>query len=50
MRYIPLQARDGDYAIFMREQAIEVEFEENKYLIVSQSAVLMLVRNRLVED
>jgi co-chaperonin GroES (HSP10) len=50
MRYIPLQAREGDYAIFMREQAIEVEFEENKYLIVSQSAVLMIVRNRLVEE
>ena len=50
MRYIPLQAKEGDYAIFMREQAIEVEFEESKYLIVSQSAVLMLVRNRLVED
>jgi co-chaperonin GroES (HSP10) len=50
MRYIPLQARDGDYAIFLREQGIEVEFEEQKYLIVPQSAVLMLVRNELRED
>jgi len=49
-RYIPLQVREGDYAIFLREQAIEVEFESAKYLIVPQSAVLMLVRNELVEE
>lgn len=50
MRYIPLQAKAGDYAIFLREQGIEVEFEEQKYLIVPQAAVLMLVRNELRED
>jgi co-chaperonin GroES (HSP10) len=49
MRYIPLQAKDGDYAIFLREQGIEVEFEERKYLIVPQSAVLMIVREELSE-
>ena len=49
MRYIPLQAREGDYALFLREQGIEVEFEEKKYLIVPQSAVLMLVRDELLE-
>ncbi len=50
MRYIPLQAKEGDYAIFLREQGVEVEFEENKYLIVPQSAVLVLVRDELRED
>jgi len=50
MRYIPLQTREGDYAMFLREQAIEVEFEEKKYLIVPQSAVLMLVRDEMRED
>ena len=50
MRYIPLQTREGDYAMFLREQAIEVEFEEKKYLIVPQSAVLMLVRDEMKED
>ena len=48
-RYIPLQAKEGDYAIFLREQAIEIEFEGTKYLIVPQSAVLMLVRDELRE-
>lgn len=50
MRYIPLQARDGDYAIFLREQAIEVEYEEEKYLIVPQSAILMLLRSEFHEE
>ena len=50
MRYIPLQAKEGDYAIFLREQGVEVEFEETKYLIVPQSAVLVLVRDELRED
>jgi co-chaperonin GroES (HSP10) len=49
MRYIPLQAKEGDYALFLREQGIEVEFEEKKFLIVPQSAVLMLVRDELLE-
>jgi chaperonin GroES len=50
MRYIPLQARDGDYAIFLREQAIEVEYDDEKYLIVPQSAILMLLRSELHEE
>jgi len=50
MRYIPLQAKEGDYAMFLREQGIEVEFEGGKYVIVPQSAVLVLVRNQLTED
>ena len=49
MRYIPLQAKEGDYAIFLREQGVEVEFETKKYLIVPQSAVLMIVREELSE-
>ncbi len=50
MKYIPLQARDGDYAIFLREQAIEVEYDDEKYLIVPQSAILMLLRSELHEE
>ena len=50
MKYIPLQAHDGDYAIFLREQGIEVEYEDMKYLIVPQSAILMLLRSELHEE
>ena len=45
VKYIPLQAREGDLAIFLRKEAFEIEFEKQKYLIVPQSAVLLLIRN-----
>lgn len=43
-KYIPLQAKEGDYAIFLREQAIEFEYESKKYLVVPQNAILVLFR------
>lgn len=43
-RYVPMQARPGDYAIFMRKAAVEIQFEGKDYLIVPQAAVLLLVR------
>lgn len=49
LKYIPLQAIDGDYAIFLKDAAIEIEFEGKKYLIVPHSAILALVRTELVE-
>ena len=47
-RYIPLQAEEGDYAIFMRKAAIEVEIDDQKYVIVPQSAILLLIREELI--
>jgi co-chaperonin GroES (HSP10) len=44
VKYIPLQAEEGDYAIFLRDAAVEIEFEGKEYLIVNQSAILMLIR------
>lgn len=44
VKYIPLQAEEGDYALFLKDQAIEIEFESKKYLIVPQSAILVLIR------
>ncbi len=45
VKYIPLQAEEGDYALFLKEQAIEIEYESKKYLIVPQSAILLLIRH-----
>ena len=45
VRYIPLQTKEGDIAIFLRKEAFEVEFEKEKLLIVPQSAILLLIRN-----
>jgi co-chaperonin GroES (HSP10) len=45
VKYIPLQAKEGDLAIFLRKEAVEIEFEKEKYLIIPQSAILLLIRN-----
>jgi co-chaperonin GroES (HSP10) len=45
VRYIPLQAKEGDLAIFLRKEAVEIEFEKEKFLIIPQSAILLLIRN-----
>ena len=44
VKYIPLQAREGDLAIFLVSGATEVMYQEQKYFIVPQSAILMLER------
>ncbi len=44
-KYFPLQAREGDYCIFLRSAGIEIEFEGKKYVIVPHSAILVLVRD-----
>ena len=44
VRYIPLQAKLGDLAIYLQRDAIEIIYHGEKYFIVPQSAVLMLVR------
>jgi len=44
VKYLPLQAQDGDLAIFLQKGAIEVIYEDEKYFIVPQSSILMLER------
>lgn len=45
VKYIPLQAKEGDLAIFLRKESYEIEFEKEKFLIVPNSAILLLIRN-----
>jgi chaperonin GroES len=49
-KYIPVQAQEGDYAIFLRKAAIEIEFEGKNYLIVPQAAILVLLRDEPFEE
>ncbi|MEZ4456414.1 MAG: co-chaperone GroES [Gemmatimonadales bacterium] len=46
-RFRPMQARVGDHAIFFRKAAVEISFEDKKYLVVPQGAILVLVRDEL---
>jgi len=42
-----MQARVGDHAMFFRKAAVEISFEEKKYLVVPQAAILLLIRDEL---
>lgn len=46
-RHRPMQARVGDHAIFFRKAAVEINFEDKRYLVVPQAAILVLVRDRI---
>jgi len=44
VKYIPLQAKEGDLALFLLSGATELLYEGEKYFIVPQNAILMLER------
>ena len=45
MHYLPLQAKEGDLAVYLQNSAYEINFNDEKYLIVPHSAILMLIRD-----
>ncbi len=45
VKYVPLQPKEGDLAIFMQGSSYEIEFNKEKYIIIPHSAILMLIRD-----
>jgi len=45
IKYIPLQAKEGDLAIFIQNGAVEVNYENEKLFIVPQASILLLERD-----
>ena len=50
VRYVPLQPREGDLAVYLRNASHEIEFGGEKFVIVGQSGVLMVVRDEALFD
>ena len=44
VRYIPLQAKVGDLAVYLSKSGYDVEFKGEKFIILSHSAIVMIVR------
>jgi co-chaperonin GroES (HSP10) len=42
-----MQAQVGDHAIYFRKAAVEITYGDQKYLVVPQAAILVLVRDDL---
>jgi len=49
VKYLPMQAQVGDYALFFRKAAVEITFEGKTYLVVPQPAILVLVQREVAE-
>ncbi|GAA4442718.1 co-chaperone GroES family protein [Ravibacter arvi] len=45
VKYMPLQAQEGDLAIYLQRNAIDLEYDGEKYVVVPQSAILLLDRS-----
>lgn len=45
IKYIPLQAHEGDLALFLQKGAVEVMYEGEKFYIVPQASILLLERD-----
>lgn len=49
-RYLPLELQIGDHAVFFRKAAIEVQFDDDPYLVVPYGAILVVVRGESVPE
>ena len=43
-KYVPLQAQEGDLAVYLKSRAHEIEFENEKFIIVPHNSILLLIR------
>jgi len=44
IKYVPLQVKEGDMAIFLQKGSVEVLYKDEKYFIVPQNQILMVER------
>lgn len=45
IKYVPLQPQEGDLAVYLQSSSFEIQFNDEKYVVVSQNAVLFLIRD-----
>jgi co-chaperonin GroES (HSP10) len=45
VKYVPLQAKVGDMAVYLNKSGWEIEFNKEKYIILPHSSILMLIRD-----
>jgi len=50
VKYVPLQVKEGDLAVFLSTGAYEVMYQHEKYFIVPQASILMVEREEDLFD
>ena len=50
VNYVPLQVKEGDEALYLHANSHEIEIDGEHYVIISQNAVLMVMRPEVPSD
>jgi co-chaperonin GroES (HSP10) len=50
VKYLPLQVKEGDEALYLHANGYEIEVNGENYVIISQNAVLMVMRQDVPDD
>ena len=45
VKYVPLQPKSGDLAVYLQKSGYEIEFNKERYVIIPHSAILFLIRD-----
>ena len=45
VKYVPLQPKEGDLAIYLQSTAHEIIFKNERYVIVPHNSILMVIRD-----
>ena len=45
VKYVPLQPKEGDLAIYLQSTAHEIIFKNERYIIVPHNSILMVIRD-----
>ena len=45
VKYVPIQPKMGDLAIYLQNNGYEIHINKEKYIIVPNSAILILIRD-----
>ncbi len=44
VKYVPIQPKPGDLAVYIQKQCFEMVFNKEKYIVVPNSALILLIR------
>ena len=50
LRYVPLQPKEGDLAVYLQNSGYDIEFRQEKFVIIPHNAILMLIRDEGLFD
>ena len=50
VNYVPLQVHEGDEALYRHANSTEIEINGEKYVIVGQNAILLVIRSEIPDS